>query len=231
MHSCRPEGLRTLTLLQLLTVLLLVSACAGPEVKKAPRQERQMPVYVVSHGWHTGIVIAGRNLSSELAFLDSYFDSANWYEFGWGDRKYYQAEEATAGLTLRAGLWPTAAVLHVTALPETPDTYFSRSRTIRLQMTETAHNQMSGAIAQYFMRNEQNKVIMTGEGLYGESLFFNAKGRFHVFNTCNTWVAKMLRKADMPIRVFATVTADSLMSQVSDAASENQDMERVDDSQ
>lgn len=223
MRFCHPDRSgNPRALLRLLAGLLFLSAfsaCAGPDEKDYSPQGQHTPVYVVSHGWHTGIVIAAENLGSELAFLDDHFETASWYEIGWGDREFYQAGETTIGLALRAGLWPTDTVLHVTALPESPDTYFSSSRVIEIAVAQTGHERMVRAMSEDFVHNERNEAIVSGDGLYGESLFFEARGRFHAFNTCNTWVARMLDTAGVPIQVFATVTASDVMSQIEDGVS------------
>lgn len=220
MHPCYRDGsnrLYALRFLRLLAALLLatvLTGCAGANKQNATSRGQAITVYVVSHGWHTGIVIARRDLGAELAFLDRHFDTANWYEIGWGDREFYQAGEVTTALMLRAGLWPTDTVLHVTALPEPPDTHFTRSRVIELQIDTEGLRRMTAAIADYFRHDENGGVLVAGEGLYGDSLFFEATGRFHAFNTCNTWTAKMLNEAGIPIRTVMTVRADSVMSQL-----------------
>lgn len=195
---------------------LMVIGCTGSADR--PAAEPARTIYVVSHGWHTGIVIAGQDLGTELAFMDRHFDTANWYEIGWGDKQFYQAGEVTTGLALRAGLLPTEAVLHVTALPERPDAYFTINRVIELRIDTAGLERLTQAIADYFKYQANGKPITSGKGLYGQSLFFDATGRFHALNTCNTWTARMLSLAGVPIRTFMTVRARSVMDQLEPAA-------------
>lgn len=54
----------------------------------------------------------------------------------------------------------------------------------------------------------------TGKGLHVHGLFYHANGQFHVFNTCNTWTAKILKKAGLRVSSFLTITADDIMNQV-----------------
>lgn len=51
--------------------------------------------------------------------------SKPYLEFGWGDKYFYQAENPTVGLGIKAILWSTKSVVHVVALPLRPDEYFS----------------------------------------------------------------------------------------------------------
>lgn len=208
-------------MLKLLTGWLLpviMFGCATAPDQQPIHATQYSTIYVVSHGWHTGIVIARHDVGPELEFLDRYFDNAEWYEIGWGDKEFYQAGEVTAGLALRAGLVPTDSVLHVTALPERPDSYFRGSRVIELRIDATGLEHLTAAVAAYFRQDENGDPITGGKGLYGQSLFFDATGRFHAFNTCNTWTARMLDHGGIPIRTFMTVRADSVMGQLESVA-------------
>ncbi|MCV5148187.1 DUF2459 domain-containing protein, partial [Escherichia coli] len=67
-------------------------------------------MYIVSHGWHTGIVVPAANVNRVLPQLDARFAQPKWYEIGWGDKGFYQAQEITSSLTLQAMFWSTGAV-------------------------------------------------------------------------------------------------------------------------
>jgi hypothetical protein len=56
--------------------------------------------------------------------------------------------------------------------------------------------------------------IPLGPGLYGGGRFFASGATYHLFNTCNTWTASMLRVAGFPIAPALAVTADGVMSAV-----------------
>lgn len=215
------DGSGDMSMLKLLSgwlLTLIVIGCTGSPDQQAAHIAGEKQVYVVSHGWHTGIVIAGRDLGPELAFLDGHFDTPRWYEIGWGDKQFYQAGEVTAALALRAGMVPTDAVLHVTALPARPDSHFTRNRVIGLRVDTAGLARLTTAVADYFKYDENGEPITSGKGLYGQSLFFDATGRFHAFNTCNTWTARMLKQAGVPIRTFMTVRAGSVMAQLAPIA-------------
>ena len=56
-------------------------------------------------------------------------------------------------------------------------------------------------------------------GLYPDSLFYNARGAFHLFNTCNTWTARKLKQGGVAISPSGVVTADGLMRRLRRAVS------------
>jgi|JI9StandDraft_1071089.scaffolds.fasta_scaffold03221_4 uncharacterized protein (TIGR02117 family) len=175
-------------------------------------------IYVVSHGWHTGVVILKENLGDELKFLHEHFGISPYYEIGWGDKGFYEAEEITIKLTLQALFIPTPSVLHIVAVPSDPEKYFSGSEVIKIPISKEAHAILNQNIHKTFERDKAGDFIKTKRGLYGKSFFFVAKGSYYITNTCNTWTARILEEAGLPISSFLTLTARSVRSQARDAA-------------
>ncbi len=65
-----------------------------------------------------------------------------------------------------------------------------------------------------FAREPPPRAKATGPGLYAASLFYPAVGRFHLFNTCNTWTARALATAGFDVSASGTSGAEALMQQV-----------------
>ena len=210
--------------MRFLTILLSVIICscnaAFQDWQHLPAsKEDERKIYVVSHGWHTGIVVPKQALGRQLGFLENDFVGAQYYEFGWGDKGFYQAKEITSGLTIRAIFWPTESVMHIVALPSPPQQYFTNSETIEVKISSDGMEKLVNAISNSFRRNDPGNVLKTDSGLYGQSLFYEGKGRYYMTNTCNSWVARMLNSAGVPIRTILTLTAGSVMGQTRNAVS------------
>ncbi len=173
--------------------------------------EDETTIYVVSHGWHTGIVIPGNNLG-ELSFLENQFGKSEYYELGWGDKGFYEAKEITSNLSMRAIFWPTKSVMHVVSLPKKPNEYFPHSKTISVKVSKSGLSKLITSMELSF-KKENDNIIQTRKGLYGNSLFFKGNGYYYITNTCNTWTAKMLKSTGAPIVSFLTLTASSVIKQ------------------
>ena len=48
--------------------------------------------------------------------------------------------------------------------------------------------------------------------LYGRGAFYPSRERFHLFKTCNVWVARGLREAGIEVR--SSLTPEGLMAQL-----------------
>ncbi len=168
-------------------------------------------IYLVHHGWHVGIVVAwdrAERLWPELpAFVPGRF-----VEVGWGDRAYYMDPSPGPVTTLRAGLWPTASVVHLVAIPGDPVAFFRESEVLRLVLSAAAHTRLLKAMAASLEVDEAGRARPLGPGLYGRSRFYAARGRYHLFSNCNHWVARMLQAAGLP--VAPAMRADVLMARL-----------------
>ena len=196
-------------------LIVLLSGCDMPnEWRYTPNSaDDSTAIYVVRHGWHTGIVIPGDKLNPELEILNSTFGHASYYEIGWGDRGLYKAKEIKAGITIRALFWPTSAVMQVVALPDPPSVYFPHSQILEIKLSSEGYSHLLKSIADSFKWDQSGNPIVVEEGSYGHSYFFKAVGLFFITNTCNSWTARMLASAGLPVDPLLTIRAESVMNQ------------------
>ncbi len=171
--------------------------------------------HVVSHGWHAGVVIPSRDLAGRLPELNARLGTASLVELGWGDAAYYQTPEPTTSLALRAVLYPTDAVLHVVTMSSTePQSEFPNSTVFTLTVPASGYERLLDHLVETFERTPDGEPIALGPGLYGDSRFYRARGQFHAFNTCNTWVARGVEVTGYPLSSSTIVTADGLLTEL-----------------
>ena len=195
-------------------LFLLASCMAMPTVLSAAVEcEASRAFFVVSHGWHTGLVVQRKDLINRVPQLGRDLSKVKYLEIGWGDRRFYQTRSVKIGLALRAVLFPTASVLHIVEVPDSPKQFFSGSEVVEVSVPQADYGKLLDMVAGSFSRISGNEVMKLGRGLYGESRFYRAEGRFHAFNTCNTWVARAIAATGYPISKD-TITERGLMSQL-----------------
>jgi uncharacterized protein (TIGR02117 family) len=203
----------------MLFVLCLCSCSNKPNVVDyTPRQDgdKRHKVFIINHGWHTGFVFSAKTINQKLPFLVSRFGEPSYYEFGWGDKGFYQANTVTAGLAIQAILWPTESVMHVVAVQRSPLDYFFGSEIIELQLTDSQLDSLCLFIGNSFFLDENGNAKILSKGLYGNSQFYQGEGDYYLFNTCNKWTAKGLLSAGFDISPFFKLFADGIMSYLKD---------------
>ncbi len=199
----------------LVLMIFFIPGCTAREAssRTLPDEADRQVFQVVKHGWHVGLVIDQDEMASRVPLLGTDFSRAEHLEIGWGDARFYQADEPSAGLALRAALWPTASVMHVVGFSGDPARYFPASEVIGICVSRSAYKRMLDFIAESFERLPEGEVIPLGPGLYGTSRFYRAKGSFHLFNTCNTWTARAVAASGTPVST-RIITAGELVSQL-----------------
>ena len=178
-----------------------------------PNSSDNKSIYVVNHGLHAGIILPQKDAAPYMKRFDDY-KSARYLEIGWGDEIYYQAKEKTTYMTLRALFWPTDSVLHVAAFDKDPKVYFSEEEVVELELSNAGFVRLVKFIDNSFTPNEEGKTTRLKDGQYGTSGFYRAKGKFHLFNTCNTWSAETIRTSGFPINTFCTFTGGNIIEQL-----------------
>lgn len=198
-------------------VALVVAACSGKPYVVKPASEpsetiRSYPIFVANHGWHTGLIIPAPYLNQTIPDLKERFGAAAYYEIGWGDKGFYQAQEITTGLSLQAMFWSEGAVMHVVAVPDSPGKYFTHSEVVHACLTSEQMSSLATFVAKSFARDSQGSVVHLKQGIYGNSQFYDGEGRYYLLNTCNKWTAKGLQSAGMNISPSLSLTSESVMS-------------------
>lgn len=183
-------------------------------------------IYVVSHGWHTGLVIPSKKIYKSIKSLEERFGDSPNIEFGWGDKGFYQAKEITTGLTIQAIFWPTESVIHAVAVPEDVMGYFKNSEVAKVFLSDGELESLTQFISGSFYKDESRQVISLKNGIYGNSQFYKGVGDYYLMNTCNKWTAKGLKSAGMDISPAFKLTAGSIMSYLKDNSAPVMEIER-----
>lgn len=219
-------GWSLLGAIALLLAATLLTARSGDTALWPPKAGPTIDVYVVSHGYHSGLVLprnaladaAGRQGNSALIAVAQRFGAYPWIEVGWGDEGFYRsvpdARSLTLALAVRALFRPgNASVVHVVGLHDEPRAIFPSADMVRIGLAPEGFARLLDRLDASFARAESAALPEAlGPGLYGPSLFFRSVEAFHVFNVCNHWVAALLSSAGLPVApVLATLPQGLLL--------------------
>lgn len=199
-------------------IVFLATSCG---VFAAPIREALAPgageprttIYLVSHGWHAGIVLRRSDIPGSVWPVSGDFPDAQYLEVGWGDMDFYRTPDPHPGLLLKAALMPSASVLHIVGFSGAVPAYFPYSEIIGIELSSADFVHLSRAIAESFATDGAGNAKPLGPGIYGNSRFYLSKENYHLFNTCNVWTARALRAAGLPATPARAIGVEGLMSQ------------------
>lgn len=205
-----------LLLKSLITIVLMLyhSELRSEHTHDAAFDEREYMVYVVQSRWHTGIILHTNDVDSLIWPEIAAYTHREYIDIGWGDEKFYQTQHNLVPLALRAALWPTSSVLQIYAfnLP-LRRSYGEKARILKIPIDRQSLDHLTKFLSGSYKRDANGNVQTSN--LYGEtSLYFRANRNYHLFRTCNTWVAKGFKVAGYDIRSFCILNANQLFRQL-----------------
>jgi uncharacterized protein (TIGR02117 family) len=174
------------------------------------------PVWVVVHAYHAGLMVWAADVPSVSWPVRNDFPDAHYLEMGWGDRRYYTSQDPSIADALRAVLLPTDSAVHAVALFDAPQRTFPDSIFIRIEVSGAGFRRLVEFVrATHHFDGEGRAMVLASGQVPESSLFYASQRRFHLFETCNTWVARGLREAGQPVRPELAITSGALARQAS----------------
>ena len=157
-------------------------------------------VYLQSNGVHTGIVMpvdaAGldwRRFARPGDLPDPRYGGLRWITIGWGDRAFYVDTptwaDVRAGTVARAAIGSERTVLHVEYTTEPAEDEQTRAVTLRPEEYRR--------LAHYILSSAGRGVVARGYG--GNDVFYEGRGHYSAYATCNEWVGRALRAAGVRV--------------------------------
>ena len=177
------------------------------------KNQQTQEIWVNSNGWHTGIIVPIARIPQNLLPEKTAFSDNIFLEMGWGDAGFYQAEEITTVMALRALFSPSPSVVHLVGFNAAPAEYFPAARVIRLHITQEGFIRLMKFMDASISR-APSIALHRQEGLYGNSRFYAGSGTYSVVHTCNHWAADGLKTAGIPLTPWYAATSGALMWQL-----------------
>jgi hypothetical protein len=105
-------------------------------------------------------------------------------------------------------------VLHVVGFGAPVTDHFAAGEVVALRLSRRGFDALADFVHAEYQRDRDGAPLRLGQSLYGSGWFYAAHGRYHLFNTCNTWIARALSTAGLPVEPVGVVTASDVMRQV-----------------
>lgn len=208
----------TIVALPLGYLLIAFLLSITPVNRNAQPLAEGIEIFIESNGVHTDFVlpIITNVIDWKTLFPASHFqnirpDLMTHVAFGWGDQGFYLETPTWADLkastAVKALFLKSPSAMHVTY------SYHPKPAEYRKPMliSPAQYEQLVAYILDSFAKDAgQNVILIPGKGYRRNDAFYNAKGSYSMYKTCNEWTGKGLRKIGVKTGVW-TPFAQSIL--------------------
>lgn len=203
-HLFKLLKITVFVLLGLIVIYFLTAAFLSylPAVPENANCEPDHTIYITSNGVHLDIVLPVANIDE--SFLSQLHVSANtqFVAFGWGDKNFYAKTPEWSDLTFpvafKALFLKSEPAMHVTRYHQT----YEHWRKVNLCTHQI--DSLNHYIENSFEKTETGALQKTDfPGYYNSDNFYEAKGSFTLFKTCNVWTNKALKQTGIKTSVWS----------------------------
>ncbi len=160
-------------------------------------------IYIKTNGVHTDLVVPVKNpeadWSKEIKYSNTHLKDTSAIKYlamGWGDKGFYLQTPTWADLkfsvAFRAAFGLSTAAIHATYY----DTLVQDSACKKIMISNSQYIRLINYITGSFQHDKAGHVmrIITNANYGDDDAFYEAKGNFNMFHTCNTWANTGLKK-------------------------------------
>ena len=174
-------------------------------------------IHFLSNNVHTDIILPKKStvfdwsdMFTDSAFIDDVSDKTH-IAFGWGEKGFFLDTESWTNFKFstaaKAMFLPTDSVIHTWFI--NPEDY---SGVVTIKISEQQLKQLTGFIHNSFKTDLNEKVIhIPGYAYNTTDAFFEANGKYHLFNTCNSWLGQALKETGVPVPLLTPMPKTPLL--------------------
>lgn len=197
------------------TVLLasMLAGCASNDTcyQSSTPPESLRSIYVVKRAWHTGVAVAAADWPDRDWSVLRDFPESRYLEFGWGDARFYQAEEESVWMGIRAAFFSTSSAIHVIGFDAPALDALRADAVIEVRISTDGLKQLAQSIQQEFTQASPAPTGATLNATPSPNKFYSASRRFFFPRMCNWWTARRLEEASCPIAAWSVVSANRII--------------------
>lgn len=173
-------------------------------------------VYLVKNNLHTGIVFSVNEKLIDIIPAIKNFSEYNYADIGWGDEDFYQHPDPDILIGAKAILVPTSSVIRIEGKNYEINKIVEWSDfCIKFDLTGEQLAKLCEFINSSFLEDDDKNFIITSRNENNRIIFYKSGLKYHLFNTCNTWIAEAFEKCGFDVSPSDVVTAENLFEELS----------------
>lgn len=178
--------------------------------------ETNTQVFLVKKNLHTGIVFSVNEKLIEYIPAVKNFSEYSYVDIGWGDEDFYQHPDPDILLGAKAILVPTSSVIRIEGKNYEINKIAERSDfCIKFNFTDEQFIKLCEFINYSFLKDEHKNFIAASQNDNNRIIFYKSGLKYHLFNTCNTWIAEAFENSGFDVSSSGVITAENLFEELS----------------
>jgi len=199
----------------LILLSVFVSGCASvPRTAAIPTSNTKHIIYVVYRHWHTSVVVDAKQLALQSPLLATQVRGEDFARIGWGDGDYFTGKSKSWGSATKALVASGYSALQLLTYSRDGLKDIPEETIVPLAVTDEGLRHLITYISASIAVDNQGKPIRL-PAIAVDNLdigtFFQATDHYSIFNNCNTWTAKGLQLAGLPLA--SRLTAQGVFEQ------------------
>lgn len=171
-------------------------------VNAKPKNKPEVTIYILSNGIHTDIVMPATNPAIDWTKKIPYsntLEADSTYQYlaiGWGDKKFYLETPAFSDLKLVTALRAISG-LSTSAMHATYYQYMIEDEQCKkVMISHVQYQKLIRYVSNSFQTDVAGDFIKVKTNTHYDigDAFYEAKGSYSMFKTCNTWTNAALKK-------------------------------------
>jgi len=214
--------LKFLVTLVVCLIIYGIAAYTLPQIKvnsDFKNSEAGIKLFVISNGVHTDIVLPVKTDQKDWTknFPKDSFSvtdpSYNYISFGWGDKGFYLQtptwSDVKISTAFKAAFGLSETAMHVSFVKEKQE---QNEKCRKLIVDSLRYQQLIRYIEASFDKKEDGVVLIKHPGYGHFDRFYEAKGRYSLFNTCNLWTNNALKEIKIQTALWSPLAGGLMAS-------------------
>lgn len=195
-------GRFSLVLIALIAIYFLLAFCLSRiTINANPVNKPEVAIYIMTNGVHTDIVMPAIsqeiNWTKEISYKNT-LEADSTYQYlaiGWGDKKFYIETPGFADLKLSTALRAisglSTSAMHTTYYQNIKEDNNCK----KIMISNEQYKQLIDYVLNSFKKDSSGHLIPVKTPVHYDigDAFYEAKGNYSIFKTCNTWANAALK--------------------------------------
>ncbi len=181
---------------------IVATLCSYVTINGETNDKPEIPIYILTNGVHTDIVMPSKSNNKDWTKVIPYENTvskdstANWLSMGWGDKGFYLETPTWADLkfstAFKAAFSLSESAIHCTYYKNMKEGQDCK----KVMISQENYTKLIDYIQDSFDFQNKKTVHIPTHMVYGKNdAFYEAKGSYSLFYTCNSWSNNALKAA------------------------------------